>query len=136
VLTSIGCRFKRNVKGDSEFQLNNFDPDFYQQIQSQKISYISSELEEYGYSVSREEFELPFLSFNEEIKGINIFATKKGSVSSNEIFELGAHYDTRDGPGADDNCSGVAGVLEVARVLADVQTEKTIRFCFFDLAEL
>jgi hypothetical protein len=31
---------------------------------------------------------------------------------------IGAHYDVRDGPGADDNASGVAGILELARMIA------------------
>ena len=126
-LTSIGCRFNK-PGGD-------FDIAFYQQIQSQKISYITSELEKYGYNVTMEKFEAAILGCDNQIKGINLFATKKGTVYPGKIIELGAHYDTRNGPGADDNCSGVAGVLEIARALADVQTEKTIRFCFFDLEE-
>jgi len=127
-LTSTGCRFDKPGV--------DFDVEFYQQIQSQKISYITSELEKYGYKVSSEEFEFPdCFNYDEKIKGINLFASKKGTVYPNKIIELGAHYDTLNGPGADDNCSGVAGVLEIARTLADVQTKKTIRFCFFDLEE-
>jgi len=125
-LTSIGSRFNSYEKIDFAF---------YRQIQSQKISYISSELEKYGYNVTSEEFEAAFLGGDNQIKGINLFAEKKGAARPGRIIELGAHYDTRNGPGADDNCSGVAGVLEIARTLADVQTEKTIRFCFFDLEE-
>jgi len=126
-LTSIGCRFNK-PGGD-------FDVEFYRQIQSQKISYITSVLEKYGYRVSSEEFEPTFFGCYNQIKGINLFATKKGTAQPDKIIELGAHYDTINGPGADDNCSGVAGVLEIARILAGVQTEKTIKFCFFDLEE-
>ena len=44
---------------------------------------------------------------------------------------MGAHYDSCFNPGADDNASGVAGVLETARLLAQQNTNKTIRFIAF-----
>jgi len=50
---------------------------------------------------------------------------------------VGAHYDTvRNCPGADDNGSGVAGVLEIARVLVDHRPERTVRMCFFAAEEV
>jgi Zn-dependent M28 family amino/carboxypeptidase len=39
-------------------------------------------------------------------------------------------------PGADDNSSGVAALLEVARVLAGAPTRRTLRFCFFGAEEV
>jgi Zn-dependent M28 family amino/carboxypeptidase len=49
---------------------------------------------------------------------------------------VGGHYDTVEGaPGADDNGSGVAGVLELARSLAGKPTTRTIRFVFFGTEE-
>ena len=57
----------------------------------------------------------------------NIEAEVRGS---DEIIIVGAHYDTVPGsPGADDNASGVAAMLEIARRLRDSQ--KTIRFVAF-----
>ncbi len=60
----------------------------------------------------------------------NIFAEKKGREKPDEIVILGAHYDTPfdNVPGANDNGSGVAAMLEVARALKDVPTSKTLRF--------
>jgi len=47
-----------------------------------------------------------------------------------------AHYDSiNNSPGADDNASGVVGVLEIARVLKDYNFEKSLRFIGFDLEE-
>ena len=40
------------------------------------------------------------------------------------------------GPGADDNCSGVAGVLEVARRLSGLRLKKSVRFVFYDMEEI
>jgi len=57
-------------------------------------------------------------------------------VNPDRVLELGAHYDTFGNPGADDNCSGVAGVLEAARILAEIPTERSIRFCLYDLEEV
>ena len=78
----------------------------------------------------------------------NIEATKPGRENANEILVIGAHYDSKvamkhwdaDGPplahlpgtpGADDNASGVAGVLAVARMLRDVPLSRTIKFVAF-----
>jgi Zn-dependent M28 family amino/carboxypeptidase len=50
---------------------------------------------------------------------------------------LGAHFDTVAGsPGADDNASGVAGMLETARILADFQPEASVEFVGFALEEV
>jgi len=63
---------------------------------------------------------------------VNIIAEHSGSKAHAAILELGAHYDTvATSPGADDNASGVAAVLEVARVLSQVTMKPTVRFCFF-----
>lgn len=50
---------------------------------------------------------------------------------------IGAHYDTIPGtPGADDNASGVAGMLEAARILSRESFDATIEFAAFTLEEL
>lgn len=68
--------------------------------------------------------------------GYNIIAELPGTTRPNEIYIIGAHYDSVDNPGADDNASGVAGVLEIARVLSQYESEATIRFIAFDMEEL
>jgi Zn-dependent M28 family amino/carboxypeptidase len=50
---------------------------------------------------------------------------------------VGAHYDTvRGTPGADDNASGVAGMLEVARLLRDADLAAPVEYVAFNLEEL
>jgi Zn-dependent M28 family amino/carboxypeptidase len=52
------------------------------------------------------------------------------------MYILGAHYDSKSNAGADDDASGVAGLLEAARVLAAHQFEYTILFIAFDFEEI
>lgn len=65
----------------------------------------------------------------------NIVAVHRGRVRPNQIYIVGAHYDSANTPGADDNASGVAGVLESARVLSSVDLEATVIFIAFDREE-
>jgi aminopeptidase YwaD len=100
---------------------------------SATVDYISARLRSLGYEPILEPID--WVGF-EEWGVVNVIAEKRGSKYPDVIVEIGAHYDTvPSSPGADDNASGVAGVLEVARVLRDLPTERTIRFCFFGLEE-
>ncbi|UCC43742.1 MAG: M28 family peptidase [Candidatus Zixiibacteriota bacterium] len=66
----------------------------------------------------------------------NVLAVKVGSVHPNHHVIVGAHRDAVPGsPGADDNGSGTATVLETARLLRDVETACTIVFVLFDAEE-
>jgi hypothetical protein len=67
----------------------------------------------------------------------NVVATLKGSVTPERIFVVSGHYDSRvtdvmnftaDAPGADDDGSGVAAMMEMARVMATRQPKSTIVF--------
>ncbi len=63
----------------------------------------------------------------------NIVAYKIGSVYPDHHIVVGGHKDAVSGsPGADDNGSGTAGVLEIARVLKDIDTKMTFVFICFD----
>ncbi|MEZ4448733.1 MAG: M20/M25/M40 family metallo-hydrolase [Nannocystaceae bacterium] len=70
--------------------------------------------------------------------GVNVLATLPGSgPGADERVILGAHYDHIEGcDGADDNATGVAGVLEVARALAATQPARTVQFACWDEEEL
>jgi len=65
----------------------------------------------------------------------NVVATIPGRVRPGDIYVIGAHYDSVNNPGADDNASGVAGVLEMARVAAEYWWDATIVFIAFDREE-
>jgi Zn-dependent M28 family amino/carboxypeptidase len=71
----------------------------------------------------------------------NIIATIPGQVSPNRVAIVCAHYDSYSNqartaaPGADDNASGTAAVMEIARILAGYQFDYTIRFIAFSAEE-
>ncbi len=68
---------------------------------------------------------------------INVIGEITGTISPENIYIIGAHYDHIGGdrPGGDDNASGTAGVLEAARVLSGYQFESSIRFIAFNADE-
>ena len=67
-----------------------------------------------------------------------VYCTKVGSLRPNEMYIVGAHMDGRGfGEAADDDGSGTALVMELARVFSapDVQTERSIRFALWNNEE-
>ncbi|NIR04130.1 MAG: M28 family peptidase, partial [Candidatus Aminicenantes bacterium] len=104
----------------------------YLQIQALKrtADYITSELNRYGYQVALHPYEFQGNTYT------NISVQNKGKKSPEKILVIGAHYDTVTGtPGADDNASGIAGLLELARLLQNHSFDKTVRFVTFALEE-
>ncbi len=92
------------------------------------VEFIENSLRDAGYQVRSAKL----ADSGEETRYINIIAEIPGVSQPERVVELGAHYDTVPFcPGADDNGSGVAGVLAVARALADAKCAMTIRFCFY-----
>lgn len=87
--------------------------------------YIEEQFGLTGYKPDLQYYTLP----EGEVK--NIIATKKGSKRPEEIVIIGAHYDTRGNPGADDNASGIAGLLEIASFMADKDASRTVKFIAF-----
>jgi len=65
----------------------------------------------------------------------NIVVTKTGTVQPDVTLIIDGHYDTIGGPGVNDNGSGVAVILEVARLLANIDCEYTIKFINFSAEE-
>ncbi len=86
--------------------------------------YIESVLSDYGYGVWRQTFSC----YGKRVS--NLIAEKPGEEEKTVV--IGAHYDTVPGtPGADDNASGVAGLLEMARLFRQSPTRKGFRFVAF-----
>lgn len=85
----------------------------------------------YGYAASRQPFVYQGNTY------YNVVAEAAGTdPGKKEILVIGAHYDTAAGtPGADDNASGVAGLLELARMAAQRPFPRTVRFVAFCLEE-
>lgn len=61
----------------------------------------------------------------------------KGSEKPDEVILIGAHFDAYiNAPGADDNGTGTAALLEIARVLQGREFKRTVRLAFFNLEEV
>ena len=70
-------------------------------------------------------------------RGVNILAEKAGTDPQAGTILLGGHYDTvKKSPGADDNATAVAAILETARLLAQLETPRSLQLALFDLEEL
>jgi hypothetical protein len=88
--------------------------------------HVTDMLQACGYHVDPHEY---------EAKGVpvrNLVAEIHGTQRPDEIVLVGAHYDSVLGcPGANDNATGVAALLEIARLLADQRPDRTVRFVAF-----
>ena len=89
-------------------------------------TYVETELAALGYQVASQPFEAAGQRFR------NLEATLAGHERSDEVVVVGGHYDSVVGtPGADDNATGTAAVIELARLLRDVPLARTVRFVAF-----
>jgi hypothetical protein len=88
--------------------------------------YIHNTLEGLGYEVRVQSFESRGLTLQ------NLEVELPSDNAPQEIIVLGAHYDSIAGtPGANDNASGVAALLEIARLLAGNTYPRTVRLVAF-----
>lgn len=92
-------------------------------------NYIEILFKNLGYAVSDQSYEV---YEPKKVAVRNLIAEYPGTSRSDEIIVIGAHYDSVVGsPGADDNGSGVAAMLELARLLKSYTFKRTIRFVAF-----
>ena len=91
---------------------------------------IQSLMNSFGLSVQLE----PFTYWGHTY--YNVVGTQTGVLYPDVQYIVGAHYDSVNNPGADDDASGVAGVLEIARVLSQYDLPYTVKYVAFDLEEL
>jgi Zn-dependent M28 family amino/carboxypeptidase len=90
------------------------------------VAYIEGQLASYAYHSVQQPFSVEGQTFQ------NIEVEHKGAEDAGSVVVIGAHYDTAGGlPGANDNGSGVAVGLELARALASHKFERTVRWVFF-----
>ncbi|MDG4789364.1 M20/M25/M40 family metallo-hydrolase [Micromonospora sp. WMMD1102] len=98
-------------------------------------SYVAGELERAGWRVRRQEFTGPGGSAS----GVNLLADPPAEDPVDPrrpTVLVGAHLDTAPGsPGADDNASGVACLLELARILPEFGLARPVRLAVFDQEE-
>jgi hypothetical protein len=88
--------------------------------------YIEKVITELGYEVKKQQYGV------ENVRVENLEWELIGVHHPEEIILVGAHYDSVLGsPGANDNASGVAAVLEIARLLKTGSLSRTVRFVTF-----
>lgn len=90
---------------------------------------MESRLRELGLTVSRQ------VTPHESLPTSNVIARLPGVSRPEEVILVGAHFDAFHG-GADDNSSGVAAILELARILSQYRFDRTILLVGFDLEEV
>jgi len=122
-------RYKAHIKGLSQFG---------DRLQGtarnrQAVAWLEQQLKTFGYtSVQRQRY----MSFSGPLE--NVYATKAGAAVAEEMYIVSAHLDGRGGgEAADDDASGCAVVLELARVVGakDVRTDRSVRFAFWNNEE-
>ena len=89
-------------------------------------AYIEAEWRDQGYAVERQAYEAG------GVESANLEVARPGEATPDRMLVIGAHYDTVPGsPGADDNASGIAALLELSRLFADVAPRLTVRFAAY-----
>lgn len=106
-LTSAGPRHEHNSAGVSAAR-----------------QHLTSTLRQLGLQVAEQRY-------GDQPHQVN-FIAELPAESTTGFLDLGAHWDTvSTSPGADDNASGVAGLLEIGRELTQQQAPHPVRLCFF-----
>lgn len=124
---------KQNLTATVKYLSQGIGQRSYRDIEklNRAADYIERKFRSYGYAVKRQPFKYQGNTY------YNIICEIQGTKSAEDgILVIGAHYDTVIGtPGADDNASGVAGLLELARLTALKPLQRTVRFIAFSLEE-
>jgi hypothetical protein len=92
--------------------------------------YIEATLGSHGYAVNRQSF----VADGKTVRNIDVIIEPQGSLAAPEVLVVGAHYDSAPtAPGANDNGTGTAAVIELARLLGDLKgkTPRRIRLVLF-----
>lgn len=92
--------------------------------------YLFEKLVSYGLDVEYDQF---------SSTGSNVIATQNGTDFPNQYFIVCAHFDSMpssaNAPGADDNASGTAAVIEAARILTQYSLPYSVKYCLWDEEE-
>jgi len=97
---------------------------------AESSDYVAGELEALGYPVERQGYELG------SVAAQNLSVTVAGGARGDELFVVGAHYDSPASAPGFESALSVGAVLELARIMRAARVERTLRFVFFALGEL
>ena len=145
---------KRIIKTVRFLSEENFPRTATQENGEKTIDYISKAITATGLEATRGEFVLKQILSGDDFLApsndndyrkkvaielqshtfTNIHALKKGKT--NKRIVVGAHYDAiSESPGADDNASGVATVIELAHLLKETELNCDVELVFYNLEE-
>ncbi|MFH1359850.1 MAG: M28 family peptidase [Candidatus Omnitrophota bacterium] len=126
-LTADEIKTAQNLKDIVEFLAGRIGHRSFSSYENlnRSAEFIINAFEELGYQV-----EIVSYSVNNQLFK-NIVAEDPRTDKGQGVIIIGAHYDTCYNPGADDNASGVAGLLELAQLLKGQDLDKRIRFIAF-----
>lgn len=116
-------------------ELQNFETRYSWEKQNEVANYLFKKFQEYDIPVEFDEY------YFRDKKWKNVVATIHGRRKPEDIYMVIAHFDSISkqpeisAPGADDNASGTAAVLEIARILKDVPLDSSIQFGIFSNEE-
>lgn len=122
----LGQSLKQHIAAIAEREHNVTHYDELEKV----ARYIETTLASIGYAVGRQEF----FADGKPVRNIDVTIEPAGRSADPEVIVIGAHYDSVFGsPGANDNGSGVAAVIELARLLRDLDGvgAKRIRLALF-----
>jgi hypothetical protein len=102
------------------------------------VDWIEAQLRSWGYTTGRIKYDYVPRGGGAPEPREEVYATKVGSTVPGEMYIISGHMDGRGGGEAvNDDASGTALVMEIARVLsaADVKTARSVRFALWNNEE-
>lgn len=121
--TSLKDELMQDIQKLGEIGEHNYI--FYDRLVAAE-KFLHNSLTAAGYQINRQTYTIDDREFH------NLEVEIKGTQNPDEIVVIGAHYDSVVGsPGANDNGTGVAAVLALARAFAGKETSRTLRFVEF-----
>jgi len=124
--------YKEIIRGLTEFG----DREQGTERNARAIDWIEAQLQGWGYETERIHYQFTPRGETESEPREEVYATKWGSEVPGEMYIVGAHMDGRGGgQAANDDGSGTALVMEIARVMADIQTARSVRFALWNNEE-
>lgn len=98
------------------------------QANANALAWLKAKYQSFGYSETQIQ-EDPFSFGGTSSK--NLIITKTGTLYPDQYVIICGHYDSINGPGVNDNGSGVSVIMEAARILNSIPTDYSIRFIHF-----
>jgi len=134
ILKALGSVSIKNIYKTVE-ELQHFETRYSWEKQDEVANYLFKKFQGYDIPVEFDEY------YFKDKKWKNVIATIYGKKKPNDIYMGIAHFDSTSkqpevsAPGADDNASGTAAVLEIGRILKDVSLDATVKLGIFSNEE-